>query len=135
MQARFILFVADQKRSAAFYSSVLAYEPILDVPGMTEFSLGDNTLLGLMPEDGIARLLGATITHPSVAGGIPRSELYLVVQDPSAFHDRAIVAGAFELSPLALRDWGHIAAYSSDPDGHILAFASLTELEPTTVGF
>lgn len=123
MKAHFILYVANQKHSATFYSSVLGKTPTLDVPGMTEFSLGNQTVLGLMPVAGIVRLLGGAITHPSLAHGIPRAELYLVVQDPAGFHARAIAAGARELSPLALRDWGHSVAYSLDPDGHILAFA------------
>ena len=125
MKAHFILYVADQQRSTKFYSSILEKAPILNVPGMTEFSLGEKMVLGLMPEDGIVRLLGTTITHPSLARGIPRSELYLIVRDAGALHDRAIAAGACELSPLALRDWGHAVAYSRDLDGHILAFASL----------
>jgi hypothetical protein len=28
------------------------------------------------------------------------------------------------ISALVLRNWGHLAAYSLDPDGHVLAFAS-----------
>lgn len=127
MKAHFILYVADQRRSAAFYSLVLGDTPTLDVPGMTEFSLGPMTVLGLMPEVGVARLLGATITHPSLARGIPRSELYLVVDDAAALHARAIATGARELSPLTLRDWGHSVAYSLDLDGHVLAFASAAD--------
>jgi hypothetical protein len=34
-----------------------------------------------------------------------------------------LTAGAKELSAMAARDWGHAAAYSLDPDGHVLAFA------------
>ena len=30
-------------------------------------------------------------------------------------------AGARELSPMAMRSWGDAAAYSLDPDGHVLA--------------
>jgi uncharacterized glyoxalase superfamily protein PhnB len=55
----------------------------------------------------------------------PRSEVYLMVEDAAAFHSRAIVAGARELSPLALRDWGHAVGYSLDPDGYVLAFADV----------
>jgi uncharacterized protein len=124
MKVHFILYVADQQRSTEFYSAVLGEAPTLNVPGMTEFGLENKTILGLMPEDGIVRLLGAAITHPSLARGIPRSELYLVVQNAAAFHARAVEAGARELSALSLRDWGHFVAYSLDPDGHILAFAS-----------
>lgn len=124
MKAHLILYVADQRRSATFYRSVLQKAPQLDVPGMTEFLIGKETVLGLMPEDGIARLLGAEIQHPSLARGIPRSEVYLIVENAEEFHERAIAAGARELSPFVPRDWGHSAAYSQDPDGHILAFAS-----------
>lgn len=127
MKAHFILYVADQQRSTAFYSLVLGDTPTLDVPGMTEFSLGPMTVLGLMPEAGIVRLLGEAITNPSLARGIPRSELYLVVEDATALHARAIAAGARELSPLTLRDWGHSVAYSLDLDGHVLAFASAAD--------
>ena len=50
MKAHFILFVAAQEKSTAFYSSVLGEAPILNVPGMTEFRLGQEAILGLMPE-------------------------------------------------------------------------------------
>jgi uncharacterized protein len=123
MRTHFILYVADQQRSTAFYSEVLGMPPKLDVPGMTEFRLGDSTVLGLMPEDGAARLFGDRIKHPSLAQAVPRCEVYLVMPDADEFHTRALAAGAHELSPMAARDWGHRAAYSLDADGHILAFA------------
>jgi len=34
-----------------------------------------------------------------------------------------------ELSGVENRDWGHRAAYSLDPDGHVLAFAEQIESE------
>lgn len=123
IKAHFILYVSDQKISTDFYTSVLLIVPVLNVPGMTEFAIG-NATLGLMPEDGIVHLLGNRITHPSLAGNTPRSEVYLMVDNPADYHSRSISAGSKELSPLAPRDWGHTAAYSQDPDGHILAFAS-----------
>jgi uncharacterized protein len=119
MSPHFILYVRDQRASAAFYRAVLAREPRLDVPGMTEFAL-DGAVLGIMPEAGIRRLLGVAL--PESSGGL-RAELYVLVDDPAAFHRRALDAGARELSPLAPRDWGHVAAYSLDGDGHVLAFA------------
>jgi hypothetical protein len=82
-----------------------------------------------MPEDGIARLLGASIDHPSSARKAPRSELYLMVDDAGAFHSRAIALGARELNPLTLRNWGHMVAYSLDLDGHVLAFAHVVGLD------
>jgi uncharacterized protein len=123
MVANFILYVADQKRSVAFYTGVLGCEPELDVPGMTEFRLARGCVLGLMPEAGISRLLGPALPSPAGARGIPRAELYLRVDDPGSFHRRALAMGARELSPLLKRDWGHLVAYSLDPDGHVLAFA------------
>jgi uncharacterized protein len=122
-RANLILYVADQVRSREFYRGVLEADPVLDVPGMTEFALPGGAVLGLMPESGIRRLLGETLPDPARARGTPRAELYLVVSDPLGFHERALAAGARELSPLALRDWGVEVAYSLDPDGHVLAFA------------
>ncbi|MEZ4465222.1 MAG: VOC family protein [bacterium] len=123
MRTHFILFVRDQAASAAFYRAALDRAPGLDVPGMTEFSLGEGATLGLMPEAGIRRLLGGAI-DPAAAGGAPRCEVYLVVDDPAACHARALAAGAREVSALAPRGWGHDVAYSQDPDGHLLAFAA-----------
>ncbi|OGK07941.1 MAG: glyoxalase [Candidatus Riflebacteria bacterium GWC2_50_8] len=123
MKANFILYVADQKLSTDFYAAVLARQPDLNVPGMTEFRISESCVLGLMPEAGIKRLLGESLPDPSAANGIPRAEVYLTVDGPQAYHQRAIENGARELSPLALRNWGDEVAYSLDPDGHVLCFA------------
>jgi catechol 2,3-dioxygenase-like lactoylglutathione lyase family enzyme len=120
MIPHFILYVRDQSASGAFYRAVLGREPRLDVPGMTEFEL-EGAVLGIMPEAGIRRLLGGGL--PETTAGL-RAELYLMVDDPAAFHRRALEAGAHELSPLEERDWGHVAAYSLDTDGHVVAFAT-----------
>lgn len=117
-----ILYVANQEASRAFYEAVLAQAPGLDVPGMTEFAIGESVILGLMPESGILRLLNLSFTQLSDQSQI-RGELYLVVDDPGAYHERALSAGARELSPPARRDWGDTAAYSLDQNGYILAFA------------
>lgn len=122
-----ILYVRDQAAAAAFWRAVLGMPPALDEPGMTEFALGTQTVLGLMPEAGIGSLLGPSLPDPAAARGIPRAEIYLVVPDAAdaaACHSRALAAGAAELSPLARRSWGDHAAYSLDPDGHVIAFAT-----------
>lgn len=124
MTSLFILYVRDQARSARFYAAVLDAAPILDVPGMTEFALGGDARLGLMPEAGIRRLLGDAIRDPAGASGVPRAELYLARDDAPALHARALTAGARPLSDWALRDWGDHAAYVADPDGHVLALAT-----------
>jgi uncharacterized protein len=129
MRAHFILYVQDQTRSTAFYRKALAMDPALNVPRMTEFEISLETVLGLMPEAGILRLLGDALPAPKSASGIPRAELYLFVDDPAACHRRALQAGGRVLSPLLPRDWGHETAYSLDPDGHVLAFAKAIEAE------
>ncbi len=121
-RVHFILYVHDQAASARFYRAVFEQAPRLDVPGMTEFALGD-AVLGLMPEAGIRRLLGDALPDPKQARGVPRAEVYLMVDDPAQHHRRALAAGGRELSPLTPRDWGHEAAYALDLDGHVLAFA------------
>jgi predicted enzyme related to lactoylglutathione lyase len=129
--SHFILYVEDQKRSTDFYSAVLRTEPRLCVPGMTEYALPGGGVLGLMPEAGIQKLLGPLLPDPSKARGTPRSELYLVVAEAEGHHSRSLAAGAKELSPMQMRSWGHVAGYSLDPDGHVLAFAALPQRAPS----
>lgn len=132
MKANLILYVKDQQLSSVFFQKVLAMTPELDVPGMTEFRLNDETVLGLMPEAGIKRLLGNILPDPERARGVPRAELYLIVDDPAALHKRALDNGATELSPLGPRGWGDDAAYSLAPDGHVIVFARRTQSDSQT---
>lgn len=117
-----ILYVSDQERSKAFYQLVLEHEPLLHVPGMTEFSLTADFKLGLMPEKGIAKILCPQTPDPALGSGIPRCELYLKVGDPADALRKAIAAGAKEISKTELRTWGDTVSYCSDPDGHVIAF-------------
>lgn len=122
-KSMFILYVADQGKSRAFYQNVLGRAPVLDVPGMTEFRLSENASLGLMPEEGMAKLLGDAVPHPAKGSGIPRCELYLFVADPNASYQRLVTAGGKGISPPEKRPWGDLVAYGTDLDGHVLAFA------------
>jgi len=125
-RSHFILYVKDQEASRAFYETVLAQAPALHVPGMTEFAIAESVIVGLMPETGIIRLLDLGAFQMPASGQI-RGELYLVVDNPDAYHARALLAGAKELSPMAQRNWGDFAAYSLDPNGYVLAFARPNE--------
>lgn len=120
---QFILYVSDQKRSTEFYKNTLNLEPVLNVPGMTEFQLSEECKLGLMPETGIAKILQDTVPHPALGNGIPRCELYLYVDHTEESYQRALDAGAKPVSIPSPRDWGDNVAYTCDPDGHIVAFA------------
>lgn len=122
----FILYVRDQAVSTAFYERVLVQPPRLNVPGMTEFQLTDSSVLGLMPEAGIKKLL-PNMPDPAAGNGAPRAELYLYVDEPGTFYDRAIEARATPLDGLKNRDWGDEAAYCMDLDRHVIAFASKLE--------
>lgn len=64
MRVHFILYVENQEESTRFYRSVLDLEPVLEVAGMTEFQLNESSVLGLMPETGIKKLLGPALPDP-----------------------------------------------------------------------
>lgn len=121
-----ILYVADQAASTRFYSALLGQAPRLDVPGMTEFDLPGGAVLGCMPAAGIRRLLGPALPDPAGAAGVPRCELYLLSADAETLLDRALAAGAAELSAVSNRDWGDRVGYCLDPDGHVVAVAERT---------
>lgn len=125
-QTQIILYVSDQGKSKDFYQRILQLNPVLDVPGMTEFELGTNTKLGLMPETCIARILQTAVPNPASGNGIPRCEIYLLVDDTKPFIKKSLNSGAKLISPLKDRDWSHKVAYFADPDGHIIAFAEKT---------
>lgn len=129
-KALFVLYVEDQQRSRVFYEKVLNCPPVLDVPGMTEFPLTESSILGLMPEQGIVRILGDAVPDPRDGRGIPRCELYLFVDDPEISYRRLVDAGGKPISPPSLRDWGDFTAYGADLDGHIIAFARTEEKIP-----
>ena len=122
MQAEFILYVQDQQRSRDLYRVLLDREPVLDVPGMTEFDLG-GCKLGLMPSSGIARIITPALPHPDAGHGVPRCELYLRVDDLDAAIARAVQVGLAVISPAADRDWGDRVTYFADPNGHVIALA------------
>ena len=122
----FILYVADQTRSAEFYEGLLKTSPSLNVPGMTEFNLSETVKLGLMPESGISNIICPALPHPKTANGIPRCELYLKVKNPAEYIQRAIQLGGKNISGLQARDWGDTVGYLADLDGHIIAFAKTT---------
>lgn len=122
MKVLFILYVRSQAISRDFYRALLRKEPVLDVTGMTEFDLG-TCKLGLMPEEGIARIITPTLPHPSTGAGIPRCEVYLLLDDIAPILDRAKAIGTTLVAAADDKDWGHRVAYFADPDGHVIVLA------------
>lgn len=123
----FILYVSNQEQSKLFYQILFNQEPTLDVTGMTEFTLNSFTKIGLMPNDGIAKIISPTLPHPEIGNGIPRCELYLTISNLQDNFERILKAGAKLISPISLRDWGDYVGYISDFDGHVIALASKTQ--------
>lgn len=118
-----ILYVADQQRSADFYSQLFRRLPDLDVPGMTAFNISEKCALGLMPNKGIEKILTNKTPSPDSGNGIPRCELYLSVDDLELEFHNALKTGAKLISPIEDRNWGDKVCYFADYDGHIIAFA------------
>lgn len=123
-QLEFILYVSNQEKSRDFYQILLQQKPSLNVSGMTEFTLNDFVKIELMPNDGIAKIITPKLPHPTSGIGIPRCELYLQVDNIETIFEEAKQAGATEISPITLRDWGDYVGYISDFDGHVIALAS-----------
>lgn len=122
-QAEIILYVANQEKSKLFYQTLFDKKPDLDVPGMTEFCINDFLKLGLMPNDGIAKIITPLMPHPNLGKGIPRCELYLLTDDLENHFEKMLHFGATLVSPISERNWGDVAGYFADEDGHIIALA------------
>jgi len=118
-----IFFVAGLTSCRDFYKSLFQIEPLTDEPGMVEFELAPNAKLGLMPIDGISRIVGVDTIKSYLKDIPPRSELYLMVENLDEIYSRAMSIGAIPLSPIQNRNWGHRVGYVADIEGNILAFA------------
>jgi uncharacterized glyoxalase superfamily protein PhnB len=123
MRVNIILFVKDQEISTRFYEKVFLKKPTLNVPGMTEFEISKQCVLGLMPENGIKNILKDKIHDPEESNGISRCELYLTIENPELYIRNVVEAGGELISPYQKRSWGDNAGYVKDSDGHIIAFA------------
>ena len=82
-----------------------------------------NCKLGLMPEDGIARIITPALPHSGTGTGVPRCELYLLEDGISAMAERAKNAAAPVAAPAQVQDRDHRVAYFADPDRHVIALA------------
>jgi lactoylglutathione lyase len=118
-----ILFVNDEQLSAKFYAALFRTKPAMIAPGMVEFVISDSLKLGLMPASGIAKIIEPILPHPNSGSGIPRCELYFLVDDVDFEMDHALICGAKLVNEIADRDWGDRVGYVADPDGHVIAFA------------
>lgn len=117
-----IFATADLPRARAFYARAFGWPIAVDVPVYTEFSLPGGQRFGLYDRHAYAHNTGL-LPDEVQPGGVSTAELYLHVDDVDAALAALLGAGARLLSPPALRPWGDLAAYTADPDGHVLAVA------------
>ncbi|MES2837136.1 MAG: VOC family protein [Bacteroidota bacterium] len=122
-ETQFIIYIENQQESAVFYSKLLQLEATLNVPGMTEFTLPNKTKIGLMPNAGIAKIITPALPNPQSGNGIPRCEIYLMVNDVEKYYTNALAIGAKNISAPENRNWNHFVGYVADKDGHVIAFA------------
>ena len=123
LATEFILYVDNQEMSSRFYEQIFRTKPSLEVPGMTEFTLSETLKIGLMPNNGIAKIITPVMVHPEKGNGIPRCELYFYVENLEDKFELAVKAGAKIISKIENRNWGDRVCYLADSDGHIIAFA------------
>jgi len=122
-----ILYVKDQQKSTDFYQKILRKQADLNVPGMTEFIINDFCKLGLMPNDGIAKIITPTLPNPNLGNGIPRCELYFIVENLQEEYQDIKNLDIKIISEIEERNWNDTAFYFSDLDGHVIAFAEKTK--------
>jgi predicted enzyme related to lactoylglutathione lyase len=123
LHTEIILYVNDQQKSTLFYEHLFRKSADLNVPGMTEFILNDFCTLGLMPNDGIAKIITPALPHPNLGNGIPRCELYFIVENLQEEYEYVKNLNTTIISEIEKRNWGDTAFYISDLDGHVIAFA------------
>lgn len=117
-----ILAVPDIAFAARFYEAAFGWEISVREAHYVEFVLPNGTRLGFYEREGFA-LHTAQVPLPVPGGQLAPLELYFHADDV----DRAVAklrdAGARQLAPLQLKEWGDEAAYFADPFGNVLVIA------------
>jgi catechol 2,3-dioxygenase-like lactoylglutathione lyase family enzyme len=114
---RIALPVADIDASCAFYERVLGIAVDATVPTRLYFHCGD-VILALIDWGVEGR--GDFAPHTE--------HVYLATDELDAVHERAVGAGATEVSTVEVRPWGERSFYCFDPDGNRLCFVDDTTL-------
>ncbi|MCK9225614.1 MAG: VOC family protein [Candidatus Muirbacterium halophilum] len=116
----FIIYVKEQNKSRDFYKQVFKINPILDVPGMTEFKI-EGISIGIMPKTGISNILDNKVIHADEKS--IKCELYFYVDCPEQYLEILEKNGGNKISDPIKRNWGDIVGYGTDLDGNVLAFS------------
>ena len=108
---------SDIERSRRFYEAVLQLDADDTVPSRLYFHCGEVILAVI---DWRVEPLGEFRPTPE--------NLYVATADLEGAHERATIAGAGRLTPIATRPWGERSFYCADPDGNLLCFVDETTL-------
>ena len=103
--------------SRVFYESVLALDADDTVPSRLYFHCGEV----------IMALIDWTVEARGPFQSTP-DNLYFATEELDAVHERALAAGARQVSPIEQRPWGERSFYCRDPDGNRLCFVDETTL-------
>ena len=108
---RIAIPASDIERSRDFYEAVLSMAADDTVPSRLYFHCGD--------------LILAVIDWSVEAQGPPQptpDDMYFATGDLDSVYERALTAGAREVSSIKQRPWGERSFYCLDPDGNRLCF-------------
>lgn len=123
LKSHFILYVEDQEKSTGLYTRLFDREPDLFVPGMTEFHIGENIVIGLMPKKGITRITEGKFTPSRNGHNKINCELYFLTSDITPYKERALKENLTIISDVRIQDWGHKTFYFTDYDNNVIVFA------------
>jgi uncharacterized glyoxalase superfamily protein PhnB len=117
-----ILAVRDVEAATRFYRRAFGWSQTVGVRVYSELELPGGMRLGLYERNAFGRNTGQ-VPSGIEPGEIAPTEIYLYTDAIEEVIASLSAAGARELSPLALRDWGDEAAYFADLDGNVLVLA------------
>ncbi|OLT49164.1 glyoxalase [Saccharomonospora sp. CUA-673] len=114
--------IADRHSSMTFYRDAFGLEPFGDPApdGMPEplmFRLDERTVLGLIPADGLAWVLGDRQLAPTATTEYLLGLTLDAAPDVDRYLDRVAAAGGSVLATPTHQEWGY-TALCADPDGH-----------------
>jgi catechol 2,3-dioxygenase-like lactoylglutathione lyase family enzyme len=113
-----ILYVADVPASMRFFEQAFGLKPKFLHESRTygELSTGETTLSFAAHALGDSNFPGGHV-HADESPVPPGMEIGLVTDDVPGAHQRALTAGARELSPPVTKPWGQVVSYVRAPDG------------------
>lgn len=124
-----ILLCDDVPTSVAFYTKVLGFEVVNEMPDVGRSGFAS------IRQGGVQLMLASPSHEPTpvkVEGRFPQAIHYFYPEDVVALRERVVAAG-HEASPLRVAFYGMKEFDVVDPSGHVLWFGQETDEEPTVV--